>query len=72
MDSNVTMNTNPCYDINNQNRKEETEYDYVESNKIFNTYLKMIEKNETITKKFKKLKQNFMSATAQPTMDAVK
>ena len=35
MDSQVMMTTNPCYDIHNQNRKEETQYEYIECDKIF-------------------------------------
>ena len=35
LDSDITMTTNPSYDIHNQNRKEETQYDYIENDKIF-------------------------------------
>ena len=35
LDPDITMTTNPSYDIHNQNRKEEIQYDYIENDKIF-------------------------------------
>ena len=48
LDSHIMMTTNPCHDINNQIRKEETQYDYIECDKSFQCVATQDDKKDNI------------------------